>query len=102
MNTTSSLMLGRKVLRLFLLSILWVGLSAAIGYATCTPQIGYGTNKQCQQGDSCGEICGVTSAWCITETCTQNLKCAGSYQDIECITGGCLNGLQGNCTACGS
>jgi hypothetical protein len=108
MNTISSLMLGQRVLRLSLLSILWVGLATTIGFhsirlhAACSPQIGYGGNSKCQQGDSCGEICGVTSAWCITETCTQNLTCAGSDQDIECITGGCLNGFQGNCTACGS
>jgi hypothetical protein len=93
----------KSLMQNVLLSILWVCLTASIGYATCTPQIGYGTNKQCQQGDSCGEICGVTSAWCITETCTQSLSCfeAGYIaQDIECITGGCLNPAQGNCTTC--
>jgi hypothetical protein len=57
-------------------------------------------NKQCQQGDSCGETCGITTSWCITETCTQNLTCTGSYQNIECVTGGCLNRIPGNCTAC--
>lgn len=90
----------RKVLQPCLLAMLWVGLAASIGYAQCSPKIGYGTNYQCQQGDSCGTICGVTSAWCITETCTQNLTCAGSDQAVGCITGGCFNGFQGNCTAC--
>jgi hypothetical protein len=108
MNKIGNLMLGRRVLRLSLLSILWVGLAAAIGFhsirlhAACSPQIGYGTNAQCVAGDSCGEICGVTTAWCITETCSQNLKCAGADQYVGCNAGGCLNGVTGNCTACGS
>jgi len=100
-----SLMFGRKAARLCLLSIFWVGLAALFGFqsiklhAACSPQIGYGSNVKCQQGDSCGEICGVTSAWCITETCTLN-KCGGAQSNIECVTGGCLNGIQGDCSSC--
>jgi hypothetical protein len=92
----------RKVFQLCALAILWVGLTASIGYAACSPLIGYGTNTQCVQGDSCGETCGVTTSWCITETCSQNLTCAGSDQYTGCILGGCLNGLWGNCSTCGS
>jgi hypothetical protein len=90
----------KSLMQKVVLSIVWVCLTASIGYATCTPQVGYGSNFKCQQGDSCGEICGVTSAWCITETCTQNLTCTGSDRAVECINGGCFNGFQGNCTAC--
>jgi len=107
--STVRLIFGQRLLRLSLLSILWVGLAASIGFhsiklhAACSPQIGYGANKQCMQGDSCGEICGVTAAWCITESCTQNLNCPlGVDQAVGCIYGGCFNGFQGNCTACGS
>jgi hypothetical protein len=103
MNTISS-MLGKSILRLCLLSMLWVGLAAMLGFHSvklhaCTPMIGYGNNVKCQQGDSCGEICGTTSAWCITETCSLN-ACGGSTENIECVTGGCLNKVQGNCSSC--
>jgi len=107
MNTISS-MLGRKVLRLCLLSILWVGIAALLGFrspmhAQCTDQIGYGTNHICQQGATCGSVtCAGTTVtyWCITETCTQNLTCTGPDQNKDCIALGCNNPAQGNCNAC--
>jgi hypothetical protein len=83
----------------------WVSL-ASLGFhsiklhAECSPTLGYGSNSKCAQGADCGTICGTTSSWCITETCSQNLKCTGSDLNTACILGGCLNGLQGNCIAC--
>ena len=106
--STARLIFGQRLFRLSLLTILWVGAAAVIGFhstrlqAACSQQIGYGTNAQCVAGDTCGEICGGTYAWCITTTCSQNLKCAGSDQYVGCNVGGCVNGLTGNCAACGS
>lgn len=100
----------KSPMRTVVLCILWVSGAALLGFrspmhAQCSNKIGYGSNHQCQQGNTCGsQSCGnvTITYWCITETCTQNLTCTGSDQNVDCIPLGCANGFQGNCTACGS
>lgn len=76
--------------------VLWVGFAASIGYADCSPEDGYGTDGHCLTGDGCATICGTTSSWCVTWSCTQTIKCLGilPYTAIQCVTLGCKNPAQ--------
>jgi hypothetical protein len=94
------------LIRYVTLTMLWLALAVTAGFYSakpahaCNPQLGNGKNYKCQDGDACAEHCGQTTSWCITEYCSIATGCSLGTPNIECLFGGCINGLGGNCT-CG-
>jgi hypothetical protein len=67
--------------------------------AQCSVSQGYGKNYRCLTGSPCAQCKGIDYAWCTSETCQSTGTCTGlvGTATTECVVGGCLNGVSGNC-----